>query len=326
MSELRWNALRGEWTVTATHRQERTFFPPPDYCPLCPTRPGGFPTEVPYETYDLVSFENRFPSLQRLPPEPAVSGDDLQPVRPAYGACEVVLYTPEHDVTLAELPVSTIDRLVRVWQHRTAEMGARSDIAYVMPFENKGEEVGVTLSHPHGQIYAYPFIPPHLAAELAQARAHRAAHGGCLGCSLVAREEEDGRRIVGANDDWVAYVPFAARWPYETHVVARRHAALLTDLRPRQRRALARLLKALLLGFDRLFDRSFPYIMVVHQAPVDPATHADAHLHIEFYPPLRSAGKLKYLAGSEAGAGMFIDDTLPETTARALRACVDRGA
>jgi UDPglucose--hexose-1-phosphate uridylyltransferase len=326
MSELRWNALRGEWTVTATHRQERTFFPPADYCPLCPTHAGGFPTEVPYETYELVSFENRFPSLQREPPEPAVSGDDLQPVRPAYGACEVVLYTPRHDVTLAELPVATIDRLVRVWQHRSAEMGARPGIAYVMPFENKGAEVGVTLTHPHGQIYAYPFVPPHPAAELAQARAHRAAHGTCLICALAAREEQDGRRVVAANDAWVAYVPFAARWPYETHVVARRHAALLTDLRPAERRALARLLKSLLLGFDRLFERPFPYIMAVHQAPVDPATHEDAHLHLEFYPPLRSATKLKFLAGSETGAGMFIDDTLPETTARELRACVAAGA
>jgi UDPglucose--hexose-1-phosphate uridylyltransferase len=195
-----------------------------------------------------------------------------------------------------------------------------------MPFENKGDEVGVTLTHPHGQIYAYPFVPPVPAAELEQARAHREAHGTCLLCALAGREEADGRRIVAANDDWVAYVPFAARWPYETHVVARRHIALLTHLRPSERRALARLLKALLVGFDRLFDRSFPYIMAVHQAPVDPATHADAHLHVEFYPPLRSAEKLKYLAGSETGAGMYIDDTLPETTARALRACVDRGA
>ncbi len=322
MSELRWNALRGEWVVTATQRQERTFFPPPDYCPLCPTRPGGFPTEVPYQTYELVSFENRFPSLEREPPEPAVSGDDLEPVRPAYGACEVVLYTPQHDVTLAELPVTTIDRLVRVWQHRSAEIGARPGIAYVMPFENKGAEVGVTLAPRTARSTRIRFFR---RSSRPSSRRRAFAHGSCLGCALVAHEEHDGRRIVAMNDDWVAYVPFAPRWPYETHVAARRHVALLTDLQPPQRRALARLLKSLLLGFDRLFDRSFPYIMAVHQAPVDPATHADAHLHIEFYPPLRSATKLKYLAGSEAGAGMFIDDTLPETTARALRACVERG-
>jgi UDPglucose--hexose-1-phosphate uridylyltransferase len=319
MSELRWTPLLGEWVATATHRQQRTFLPPADFCPLCPTKEGGFPTEVPEPTYDIVVFENRFPSLSSRPSTPAVEGSELYPVRPSEGVCEVVLYSPNHSSTLAGESLTQIDKLVRVWTDRFRELGALDFVKYVFIFENKGEAIGVTLHHPHGQIYAYPFIPPRIARELEESKQHQAKTGRCLLCDILAEERRDGRRIVAANSSFVAFIPFFARWPYETHVYATRHLQALTDLSRAEQKDLAALLKTVLVAFDRLFDLSFPYIMVMHQRPVDGDPYEHYHFHIEFYPPLRAANRLKYLAGSETGAGMFINDTLPEEKAAELR-------
>jgi UDPglucose--hexose-1-phosphate uridylyltransferase len=319
MSELRWNPLLGEWVITATHRQDRTFLPAREACPLCPTRPGGPPTEIERDTFEIAVFENRFPSLHRSPPQPTVAGTQLTPVRPAAGVSEVVVYTPEHDDTLAGLPQRQIEHLVAVWAHRTRELGARAEVAYVYAFENKGEAIGVTLHHPHGQIYAYPFLPPLLQRETAAAERHRSEHGSCLWCDLADQERRDGRRIVVDAAAWLASVPFAARWPYEVHLASRRHVGWLHELRQDEVAELAIVLKRLLTGYDRLFGFSLPYVMAIHQRPTDGSPHAGYHLHLEFYPPNRSETKLKYLAGSEAGAGAFINDTLPEETAARLR-------
>lgn len=319
MSELRWNPLLGEWIATATHRQDRTFLPPNDYCPLCPTKPGGFPTEVPESDYDMAVFENRFPSLRPDPEEPTVDSSELYPVRPAQGVCEVVLYSPNHTSSLANESVEQIEKLVRVWTDRFQELGALEFVKFVFIFENKGEAIGVTLHHPHGQIYAYPFVPPRLATELAQCAEHQKLKGRCLLCDILADEQRHGRRIVAENDSFAAFIPFFARWPYETHVYSRRHFQALTDMTMAEQRDLASMLKMVLAGFDKLFDISFPYMMVIHQRPVDGEVYDYYHFHIEFYPPLRTATKLKYLAGSETGAGMFINDTLPEVKAEELR-------
>jgi UDPglucose--hexose-1-phosphate uridylyltransferase len=323
VSELRWNPLLGEWVATATHRQERTFLPPADFCPLCPTRPGGFPTEVPESSYDIVVFENLFPSLRPDPPRPAVEATELYPVRPAQGECEVVVYTPHHTSTLAQEPVEQIYKLVRVWTDRFIELGALDFVDYVFEFENKGEAIGVTLHHPHGQIYAYPFIPPRIERELSESRAHRERTGRCLICDIVAEERRDRRRIIAENGSFVAYIPFFAQYPYEVHIASLRHLQALTDLERFEQRGLAELLKTVLVAYDKLFDLSFPYMMVLHQRPVDGAAYDYYHFHIEFYPPLRTATKLKYLAGSEVGAGMFINDTLAEEKAAELRSHVE---
>jgi UDPglucose--hexose-1-phosphate uridylyltransferase len=314
--------LLGEWVATATDRQERTFLPPADFCPLCPTKPGGFPTEVPEPSYDIVVFENRFPSLRSDPPPPAVEGTELYPVRPGQGVCEVILYSPNHTTTLAAEPVEQIYKLVQVWTDRFLELGALPFVEYVFEFENKGEAIGVTLHHPHGQIYAYPFTPPRVARELEQARAHERKTGRCLLCDVVAEEKRDGRRVVVENESFVAYVPFFARYPYEVHVTSSRHLQALADMDGEEQRDLAEILKAVLVAFDRLFDISFPYMMVLHQRPSDGDNYDFYHFHIEFYPPLRTATKLKYLAGSETGAGMFINDTLAEEKAAELRSKV----
>lgn len=323
MSELRWNPLMGEWLGTATHRQDRTFLPPKDFCPLCPTKPGGFPTEVPESTYDIVVFENRFPSLSPNPPEPAIEASELYPVEQSFGECEVVVYTPNHNSSLANEPVEQIYKLVQVWTDRFRDLSKLEFVKYVFIFENKGEAIGVTLNHPHGQIYAYPFVPPRVAKELEQSKAHKEKTGNCLVCDIVAEERRDGRRIVTENESFVAYIPFFARYPYELHVAPKNHLRDLTEFSRNEQTDLAEILKQVLAAFDKLFNFSFPYMMVLHGQPSDGENYDFYHFHIEFYPPLRTATKLKYLAGSESGAGFFINDTLAEEKAAELRGHIE---
>ncbi len=307
----------------ATHRQDRTFLPPAEYCPLDPTKPGGFPTEVPRESYDIAVFENKFPSFTPDAPEPDGEGGALTPTAAGRGICEVVLYSEDHYSTLATMPEGRIRDLVEVWADRYGELGALPYVEYVFIFENKGEAIGVTLHHPHGQIYAYPFVPPRPKKELEAAREHRDGTGNCLHCDLLAGELEDGRRVVAEGEHFVAFVPFYAHFPYEAHVYTRRCAPSISDLGAAERRDLARVLKRLLVGYDDLFGFSLPYMMVMHQAPTDGGDHEGvAHFHIEFYPPNRTADKLKYLAGSETGAGAFVVDVLPENTAGTLRKAI----
>ena len=303
MSELRFNELRGEEVVYAIHRQERTFLPSREHCPLCPTRPGGPPTEIPAESFEIVVFENRFPAFE----EP-------------HGTAEVVVYTDQHDGSLGALPPMRAEALMWVWRQRYEELGAREEIDYVYVFENRGVEVGVTLHHPHGQIYGYPFLPPVPSLELAA----DARLGSCAVCRLNADELADGRRIIHEDEAMLAYVPRAARWPYEVHVSMREHRPSLSDCEPAELRLLAGTLQRVVRGFDALFARPFPYVMAVHQRPTRSGARLDGHLHVEFYPPLRTADKLKYPAGSEQGAGTFISDVLPEESAEHLREALSR--
>jgi UDPglucose--hexose-1-phosphate uridylyltransferase len=323
VSELRFNELRGEQVAYAIHRQDRTFLPARDHCPLCPTRPGEPETEIPFPAYEIAVFDNRFPAFES-----------------PCGAAEVVVYSDDHDASFGTLAPERAEALMWVWRHRYLELGAREDVEYVFIFENRGVEVGVTLHHPHGQIYGYPFLPPVPALELAADE----RLGGCAPCALLARELADGRRMLYENAGVLAYVPEAARWPYEAHVTMRAHRASLRDCDAVELRLLADALQRVVRGFDALFRRPFPYVMAVHQAAtptaaigggegvgpgarVAGAAKAPAgHLHVEFYPPLRTAEKLKYLAGSEQGAGAFVSDVLPEDSAAELREAIARGA
>jgi UDPglucose--hexose-1-phosphate uridylyltransferase len=313
--ELRFDPLRREWVAYATERNDRTFLPT-SFCPLCPSGPGGS-SEVPLDTYEVVVFENRFPAF----------GPDRvndRPVRPSSTGCEVVVYTPEHDLTLARLPVDRVRLLVDVWAERYADLGSRPEVNYVYIFENKGEEVGVTLHHPHGQIYAMPFVPPFASSELDSARAYLDRTDACLHCVEV-EAEAGGPRSVLATSGMVAFVPNAARWPYEVHLYPRRHVTSIAELDPGERGELAEALLAITGGYDRHFGFSTPYVMALHQAPTDGREWPEAHLHFEFYPPHRRPDRLKYLAGVELGAGTFVNDTRPEDTASQLRRAVDAG-
>lgn len=318
MSELRWHPLLCEWVITATHRQDRTFLPPAGHCPLCPTKPGEFPTEVPAEDYEIVVFENKFPSLRHPAPDPAVGPTALSPVRPADGICEVVLYSPDHNSTLTDASVEHLRKLIEVWTDRYVELGSHDFVRYVFIFENKGKEIGVTITHPHGQIYASPFIPPVVQTELDACRRHYQERGDCLVCD-IARQEIIGSRLIAVNDGFLAAIPFHARYPYEVHVISRAHKGSLPELSNAERWDLAAVLKTVMQKYDNLWGISLPYMMVLHQTPTDGGEYGYYHFHVEFYPPYRTRGKLKYLAGWESGAGSFVNDTLPEKKARELR-------
>ncbi|MEH1014324.1 galactose-1-phosphate uridylyltransferase [Micromonospora sp. CPCC 206060] len=328
----------GDWVIVATHRQNRIFLPTATDCPLCPSIDGR-QTEVPAPDYAVVVFENRFPALVGAASggDPsAVGGDaasvggpsgaagdpaagpDLLAEMPATGRCEVVCFDSRHDVTFAGLDTDQAGLALAAWTDRTRELSARPGIRQVYCFENRGPEIGVTQHHPHGQIYAYPFVLPRTRRMLDRAAAHRAAHGGNLFDDLVAAETADGSRIVAENDHWTAFVPFAARWPYEVHLYPRRRVPDLPSLDPGARDALTPIYLDLLRRFDRLFDAPAPYIAAWHQAPDDPGA-AEFALHLELFTNRRTSTKLKYLAGTESGMDAFSNDIVPEEAARRLR-------
>lgn len=314
---LRWHPLRGEWITYAAHRQGRTFLPPPEYNPLAPTTNPQHPTEVPAGDWDVAVFDNRFPSLALAahdPPALAV------PTAAATGKCEVVVFTQDRTSSLGRLPLDHVELLLQVWGERTTLLGELNAIQYVLPFENRGQEVGVTLHHPHGQIYAYPQVPPVPARMLQQSQAYLAEHGRGPLQAMIEAELADGARVVYEGPHAVAFVPPCARYPYEVWVAPRLPVPGFASLGPEQRADLARALKTVLMKYDALWNRPFPYLMAWYQAPTDGQPHPEAHLHAEFYPPYRTADKLKYLAGTELAAGFFAMDALPEDKARELQA------
>jgi UDPglucose--hexose-1-phosphate uridylyltransferase len=314
---LRWHPLRGEWVSYAGHRQHRTFLPPDEYNPLAPGRSPEHPTEVPPGPWDVAVFENLFPAFARTahdPPELSV------PTAPALGQCEVVVFTQDPKATLGTLSLCHLELLIDVWADRYEELGRHANIEYVFPFENRGVEVGVTLHHPHGQIYAYPFVPPLPARELEQQRAHYERHGRGLLEDFVAREVAEGARIIYGGPHAAAFMPICARYSYEVWIAPHRPAPSFATLTPDERRDFARALKTVLLKYDGLWNKPFPYILAFHQAPTDGTPHPEAHVHAEFYPAYRMPGRLKYLAGSEIGAGVFTADTVPEDKVRELQA------
>jgi UDPglucose--hexose-1-phosphate uridylyltransferase len=317
-SEVRYDAVMDEWVVVASHRQDRTYLPPAELCPLCPSRDGHL-TEIPASDYDVVVFENRFPSLAA---DPCVSDGTLTPLamrRPGIGRCEVVCFTSDHDGALGRLGHRRLRTIVDVWADRSEELSRLPGVEQVMPFENRGEQIGVTLAHPHGQVYAYPFVAPRTARKLAAARRYAELGRGCLFCSVAASELEARARVVAMAAGWVAFVPAAARWPYEVHLYPLAHVPDLPALRDGERDGLAELLADVLQRFDALFGDPMPYVLACQQAPVR-EDRPLAHLHFELTSPRRAEAKLKYLAGSETGAGVFINDILPEVAAERLRA------
>lgn len=312
MAELRWHPLLREWTIVADERQERPVLPEGS-CPLCPSV-----LELPRDYY-IASFENRFPSLRRDPRPPEIDGDDLYQVRPNEGVCEVLVYCAEHDREPSQLSISQLTDLVEVWVDRTRDLAQYGFVDCVFIFENRGEAVGVTLHHPHGQIYGFPYVPPIIERELQSAQAHFADHGVSLFDAITGRERAYGERVVFDEDDFIAFVPFFARYPYEVHLYATAAVPDLRALAPGQYEQLARALKTVRMKYDALFTVPLPHMMAFHQAPVDGGNYDAYRLHVEFYPLQRAENKLKYRAGVESGAGTFTVDIAPETMARELR-------
>ena len=291
--------------------------PPPEYNPLAPTIDPKFPTELPQGQYDIAVFDNRFPSMALAAHEPPSS---IVETLPANGACEVVVFTQDPEASLGSLELSHLDLLLQVWGDRTRVLGGNSQIQYVLPFENRGVEMGVTLLHPHGQIYSYPFVPPVPARMQERQQAYYQENQRGLLQDLIQREIEDKQRIIYLDEEAIAFVPVCARYPYEVWIATIEPVATFIDLTAQQRSGLAKALKTVTLKYDGLWKRPFPYLMAWFQAPTDGQPHPEAHLHAELYPPYRTQDRLKYLAGTELAAGMFANDALPEEKAKDLQA------
>lgn len=312
MHQLRWHALLKQWVVLSTHRQGRPQMPA-DWCPFCPGS-GKVPAD-----YDVYLYPNDFPAFSPdadpFDPEP----HELFATTGPRGACDVVLYSPNHTLPPSQLTVENWRKVIGLWTNRTAELMKNPDIASISIFENCGEFIGVTMPHPHGQIYAMPFIPPTVRTELSSASGHASQHHGeCLFCALLQREIADRVRIVAENEDFVAFVPFAARFPAEMLIYPRRHIRFLTELKEAQQERLANILSVVRKKYDNLYGFPLPLMMLVKQAPVKDAS-APYHFHIQFLPLQRSATKYKYLASIETGYGTFLADTSPEDMAAKLR-------
>jgi UDPglucose--hexose-1-phosphate uridylyltransferase len=315
-SRARYDPVLDEWVLIAGHRQARTHLPPDTECPLCPSRDGHL-TEIPARDYDVVVFENRFPAL--APQETKEAGDEgVFRSRDGDGRCEVVSFSPDHDKSFRDLSPAQARLVLDAWTDRTAELSGRPGIRQVYCFENRGPEIGVTLSHPHGQIYAYPFLTPRTYRMLTTARGYRHRTGRDLFADVLAAERSDGSRVVLSGRHWTAFVPFAARWPYEVHLYPHRRMPDLPALLDDEKQEFCELYLDLLRRFDLLFGVPAPYISAWHQAPVRQGRQEFA-LHLELFTIRRAPGKLKYLAGSESGMGAFTNDVAPETAAATLR-------
>ena len=327
--------MRREWVIVAAHRQNRPWSGEvveraegelPPYladCYLCPgnERVGGA-RNPPYRgTY---VFDNDHPCVAPDAPEPATEMfGDVNRRRAARGRARVICYSPRHDLTLAELEASEVVELVKVWRAQYAELGKLPDVNHVLIFENKGEVVGVSNPHPHGQIYATNFVFKTIETEVQASREHYAATGRTLLRDVIAAEVADGRRILCENDAAIAFVPYFARYAYEVYVAPKAPHADLMTFGEEELRDFAEVLRKVTIRYDNLWRMSFPYVMVLHQAPTDGGDHRGFHFHLEFHPPLRRPNLLKYLAGPEIGGGNFLSDTAPEEKAAELRAQPD---
>jgi UDPglucose--hexose-1-phosphate uridylyltransferase len=319
-SEIRYDAVLDEWVGIASHRQGRTHLPPSHECPLCPSTPERA-TEIPSPDYDVVVFENRFPSFAQVVPEVSDTvdaGGSLFRRQRGVGRCEVVCFTSDHDLSFGQLPPERVRLVVEAWVDRTLELSRLPHVEQVFCFENRGREIGVTLSHPHGQIYAYPFVTPRTRRMLDTARSHRERTWRNLFADVLDEERAAGVRVVVESEHWTAFVPAAARWPVEVHLYPRRHVPDLPALTDDERDDLAAIYLDVLGRFDALFEVPLPYIAAWHQAPVR-IDRDLAYLHLQVFSIRRAVDKLKYLAGSESGMGAFVTDVLPEDIARRLR-------
>ncbi|HKE56559.1 MAG TPA: galactose-1-phosphate uridylyltransferase [Pyrinomonadaceae bacterium] len=327
--EERWHPLREEWVIVAAHRQDRpwngqTVRPQaaeiPSYvadCYLCPgnTRISGKQNDQ-YSTTFV--FDNDHPCVGEDAPLDLATAQGLYRNRPARGIARVVCYSPRHNLSLAELDVSEIENLLRVWQEQYLDLGSREGIRHVLIFENNGEAVGVSNPHPHCQIYATNFVFKTIETESRVGERHLEETGRVLFQDILAAERDDGRRIICENDSAIAFIPYFARYAYEVFLAPKQTHPSVATLTDPELHDFAETLKCLLVRLDNLWRMPFPYVMALHQAPTD-GQQRGFHFHIELHPPLRRPNLLKYLAGPEVGGGNFLSDTAPEEKAAELR-------
>lgn len=308
-NQLRKDVLSGDWISVSPHRGARAFLPPKQSCPLCPST-NQYQSEIP-DRFDVAVFENKNPSFGPLNESINPSGDDFNQSAKATGRCEVVVFSPEHEGSLAGQTPERFKTVVNAWIHRTRELSMIEGIQQVFIFENRGEEIGVTLHHPHGQIYSYPFITPTTKKLIDQVDNHQGDFFDGLLQSEISQE-----RVLLSTEHFLAFVPFAARWPIEIHILPKSHKAFLTDLNEAETDDFANIYQKLLIAIDSLYPNPTPYIAAIHQAPLN---RADLRMMVKITSPRRAENNLKYLAGSESAMGAFITDTSPEAIAEQIR-------
>lgn len=313
---MRQDPLTGEWISIAAARQNRVFLPSADRDPLAPATAEN-PSEVP-DNYDVVVFENRSPSFGPELGALDLSGLGLGRTAPSHGRCEVVCFSPAHEGSFGSLTRSRARTVIEAWADRTAFLSGLPGVQQVFPFENRGEAIGVTLHHPHGQIYSYPYVTPRTTRLIESI----ASFGPTLFESILEFESASDR-VVLRGEHWTAYVPFAARWPLEVHMLPHRHIPDFAATNEAERDELSGLYLKLLRGIDALYDTPTPYIAAWHQAPVTVARD-DIRLMLQVTSPRRAESKLKYLAGSESAMGAWIGDIPPEQAAEFIRQGIDR--
>jgi UDPglucose--hexose-1-phosphate uridylyltransferase len=329
--EQRWHPLREEWVIVAGHRQQRPWtgktvaaggVVAPAYDPTCYLCPGnarvGGALNARYA--NTFVFDNDHPCVGVDAPVDIATPPPPYRAAPATGVARVVCFSPRHDLTVAEMPPAAIGDVVDVWRRQTRELGARPDVRQVLCFENKGDIVGVSNPHPHGQIYATSFTWKTFDTELFASERHRRETGHDLMADIIRAEQQDGRRVLHEDEHVIAFVPYFARYAYEVYVVPKRRVSHVHELTDVEVTALAGALSAVTIRFDNLWRMSFPYVQVLHQAPTDGRDYGAFHFFIVFHPPLRQPHLLKYLAGPEIGGGNFVSDTSPEDKAAELRA------
>ncbi|MEM0014997.1 MAG: galactose-1-phosphate uridylyltransferase [Zestosphaera sp.] len=318
LHELRWNPLIKQWVVVSPHRATRPWRPDKGVeggvaCPFCP----GAPELGHLDRWKVTVLSNKYPALVPEPPHPLKPVFRAYEAREAQGASLVVVETPEHEGDFHTLSLEHVAEVVETYRSESARLSRLEYVEYVAVFKNKGREVGVSLTHPHSQIYALPFTPPRIQAELNAFEEYRRIGGGCLLCDILDYERRAGARVVYENEQFTALLPYYAMWPYEIHVCPRGHVRSLRDLDASSVRFLADVLRAVTATYTELLGRDAPYIMVFHDHP-SKGSHA-YHFHVEFYQPYRDRGRLKYAAGIEQGFWVFTYDGAPEERAEELR-------
>lgn len=312
MAELRFNPFKNDWVMVASARQNRPQMPK-DWCPFCPGS-GRVPDE-----FDVLKYDNDFPALSIDPPQPDDVANDFFKADKSYGKCEVILYSPEHNTTLPELSIEHVRKLVDLWCERFEALSKYEKSKYIMIFENRGEVVGVTMPHPHGQVYAYPFMPKKVEMKFDSAKKYRVETGKCLFCDWLKAEQEFQKRIIFEDEHFSVIIPYFSEFAYGTQIISKTHKKFITDFGDAEKTSLATTVRNTVGMYDNLFDMPFPYMMCMYNAPVNTDDIEGFHFHIEFFPPMRSKDKQQFLASSETGAGAHCNPTAPEEKAIELR-------
>ena len=318
MSELRWNPLLGTWTIVAAKRQNRPNLSQ-NYCPFCPGDGKNVPSD-----YEVLAYPNDFPALSEgVKGDLLISEDGIFKKAEAKGTCEVILYSSQHEQLLYELSDTHILKIVNLWAERLEFYRKNPIVQYVYEFENRGHDVGVTIAHPHGQLYAFPYVPAKIEMELERCQSFYEESGQNLFQELIQQEIQAKVRVIFETKYFLVFLPYFTDFPYGIFIVSKTPVLWVSEMNDEQRLDLARVLKDVSGMFDCLYDRVFPYMMCIHQGVLNNnkwVQQADFYrFHIEFYPPWRAPEVVKYYASAETGAWAATNTRLVEETAIELK-------